>query len=96
MSQQSLERFKPKPMTALERELWKQFRCRLAVELKAVFSSDDFRLAGFDRFMQDTQHEIGSLFQKLEHYGAIMEVGRVRSVIPSNHGREIRQYKVKE
>jgi len=60
------------------------------------FSSDTFRLFGFDRFIVDTQHGIGSFFAKLVKNGDVKKVDWIRSEVASNHGRQIRLYEWQE
>ena len=55
------------------------------------FSSDTFRLLNLQQFVTGS-HGIGGFFARLKHNKVVEEVGWVRSVIPSNHGRKIRVY----
>ena len=78
--------------TPLESALVTKFRTLLALERKDTFSSDDFRMYGLDRHIEDTQHGIGGFFARLVHSQQIREVGWVRSVLPQNNLRKIREY----
>ncbi len=75
-----------------EQDLAKHFLALCRMNRLSQFSSDDFRMYGLDRFMKDPQHEVGSLFAKMQHARMIKPVGRKRSVLESNHIREIRVY----
>jgi len=55
-----------------------------------LFSSDTFRGMGYDKYV--SRHGIGYIFAALKKLGYAEEVGRTRSTIESNHGREIRLY----
>jgi len=80
-----------------DRDLLRSFRTLLKIDGKTEFCSDDFRMYGLDRFLADTQHGIGGLFAKWVHHGIAEKTGRnVRSVLPSNHLREIKTYKWKK
>jgi len=62
---------------------------------KTQFTSDDFRNYGLHEQFNDTQHEIGILFAKLKWHRLIVEIGRKRSTIPSNHNRRNSVFKFK-
>ncbi len=77
-----------------ETEITKTFRTLCKIDKKATWSSDDFRRYGLDRFLfGKKQGAVGGYFRKLLVQKLIVEVGRVRSVIPANHFREIRLFK---
>ena len=78
--------------TPLETALVTKFRTLLAVERKDTFSSDDFRMFGLDRHIEDTQHGIGGFFARLVHSKQIRIVGQIRSVLPQNNLRKINEY----
>ena len=59
----------------------------------ATFTSDDFRMAGLDRFFVDRPHDLGELFRKLTLNNTITKVGRIPSILPKNNFREIKIYK---
>lgn len=75
-----------------EEALLTKFHTLLALERKDTFTSDDFRMFGLDRFIEDTQHGIGGFFARLVHSKQIREVGWVRSLLPQNNLRKIREY----
>lgn len=58
-------------------------------------SSDDFRNMSLDKDI-DHEHGIGGFFASLMKQDLIREVGRTRSKLPSNHGREIRVFRWSE
>lgn len=93
----SAQDFGPDKLTQNEQALLTTFHCRCVVEGITEFSSDTFRKYELDRALYgDPIHAIGLLFCKAKHFRLIEEIGRKRSEIPSNHGREIRRYKWKE
>jgi hypothetical protein len=57
-----------------------------------TFTSDDFRELGYDDCMRRPDKAIGNFFGQLVRHGLAMQVGWVRSRIPSNHIRKIRTY----
>lgn len=69
------------------------FKTLLKLDNIEVFSSDDFRRYGLDRFIKDTQHGIGAFFCKLAKNGLVDRVGYTRSELASNHGHTIRTYR---
>ena len=76
-----------------ERAVWDGFKRRLIMNGVKEFSSDTLRDWGFDKGLYgDPAHVIGLLFFKLKRMDEIAEVGRTRSLVPSNHSREIRVY----
>ena len=77
----------------LDKHLLITFRTLTAIDNNEAFSSDDFRFFGLDRYLLDRQHGIGTFFAKLVKNEYVEEVGRKRSIIPTNHFREIRVYK---
>ncbi|MCJ7424749.1 hypothetical protein MUP01_10855 [Candidatus Bathyarchaeota archaeon] len=84
-------------LSSTDRFLYQKLRCHLAVEGKTRFSSDDFRACGLEKFLHgDLCHAIGGVFAKWVHNKLIREVGRVCSVIPSNHLRKISLYEFVE
>jgi len=84
-------------MTERDRFLYQKFRCHLVVEGKKQFSSDDFRACGLEKFLYgDLSHAIGLIFAKWVHNRLIREVGRTRSLIPSNHFHNIGLYEFVE
>ena len=80
-------------LTFTEEEVWKRFEAWLNLHQKKTFSSDYLRNYGLHTLLRDPAHEVGAIFQTKILQGVIVEVGRTRSQIPSNHGREIRLYK---
>ena len=79
--------------TLKERELVKTFKTLCNIDGHTTFSSDTFRMYGLDRFIVDKAHGIGGFFAKLVANGLVVQVGWVRSCLPSNHGRMIRTYR---
>ena len=80
-------------LTPCEKAVMLEFHCRLITENRRKFTSDDLRrMELHKRLYGDCQHSIGLLFQKMVVEGFVREVGRARSVVESNHGREIRVY----
>jgi hypothetical protein len=62
--------------------------------MKDKFTSDDFRLLGLDRFLLHPDKDVGILFWKMKENKIIEDTGeRTASIIPSNHGREIKVYR---
>ena len=82
-------------LTFTEEEVWRRFEAWLNLYGKETFSSDTLREFGLDKLLRDPAHEIGAIFQTKLVEGKIRVVGRTRSVIPTNHGREIRLYKLR-
>lgn len=80
-------------LTDAEERNLKAFRSLLKLDSIEVFSSDDFRRYGLDRFIADKQHGIGGFFRKLLKNGLVVKVGHKRSDLVSNHGHEIKTYK---
>lgn len=76
-------------------DLYKKLWVLLSAQKKNTFSSDDFRAFGLDRFIEDTQHGIGSLFLRWQINKLIEPVGYVCSKMASNHGRRIKLYRMK-
>jgi hypothetical protein len=85
-------------LTQLEHQLIQKLHCHLTVEMKTKFTSDDFRMLGLDRFVVgDPSKAIGLLFWKIKQNGIAEDTGeRTASIIPSNHGREIKVWKFLE
>jgi hypothetical protein len=76
-----------------ERAVWDGFKRRLIANDVKEFSSDTLRDWGFEKGLYGDQSKvIGLFFFKLKRLGEIVEVGRTRSLVPSNHSREIRVY----
>ena len=69
----------------------------LKLEGKWDFSSDDFRCHGLDQYFPEDKrwHLIGSMFMRFQVNRLINPIGIVHSVIPSNHGRKISLYRMK-
>lgn len=76
-------------------DLYEKLWVLLKAQKKNTFSSDDFRGFGLDRFIEDTQHGIGSLFLRWKINKLIEEIGFVHSTLDSNHGRRISLYRMK-
>ena len=74
----------------------KAFQTLLKMDNIEVFSSDDFRRYGLDRFIRDTQHGIGTFFSKLCKNNKVERIGYTRSQLASNHGHTIRTYRWKQ
>jgi hypothetical protein len=79
-------------LTDKDQQNIKAFRTLLKMDNIEVFSSDDFRRYGLDRFIKDTQHGIGMFFAKLKKNGLVEHVGFTRSQLASNHSHTIRTY----
>jgi len=75
-----------------EQEIKEIFKIRCQMAKLASFSADTFRMFGFDKFIVDPQHGIGSFFAKLVKNGDAVKVGWVPSEFASNHRRAIRLY----
>jgi hypothetical protein len=80
-------------LTGKDEQTLKAFKALLKLDHIEVFSSDDFRRYQLDRFIQDKQHGIGSLFSKLVKNGLVEHVGYVSSDLVSNHGRTIKTFR---
>jgi len=81
------------PLTRSEQDILKTFHTCLQLDHKTRFTSDDFRRYGLDRFLfGEVRYAVGGFFHKLLKQRLIREVGRARSVMPTNHWREIRVY----
>jgi len=78
--------------TLKEKDMATTFRSLCNIDQHTTFSSDTFRMYGLDRFIVDRAHGIGGFFAKLVANGLVVQVGWVRSCLPSNHGRMIRTY----
>ena len=78
--------------TRKEAEMKEIFQLRCKMDGRKTFSSDTFRMYGFDKFIQDKQHGIGTFFAKLVKNGDVNKVGHTRSELASNHSRQIRLY----
>ena len=79
--------------TLKEKDMATTFRSLCNIDQHGTFSSDTFRMYGLDRFIVDKAHGIGGFFAKLVANGLVVQVGWVRSCLPSNHGRMIRTYR---
>jgi hypothetical protein len=66
------------------------------LEKRTSFTADDIFLLQLDRFFPDVAHGVGGFFARLQHNGLIEQVGWKRSTRPSNHLRQIREYKLTE
>ena len=82
-------------LTSQDEKNLKAFRTLLKMDNIEVFSSDDFRRYGLDRFIKNTQVGIGAFFAKLCKNRLVERVGYTRSQLASNHGHTIRTYKWK-
>lgn len=80
-------------LTPKDKDTIRTFRTLLKMDGREVFSSDDFRRYGLDRFIKDTQHGIGAFFAKLKKNKLVEHVGFTRSQLVSNHGHTIRTYR---
>lgn len=80
-------------LTPADEKNFKAFRTLLALDDIEVFSSDDFRRYGLDRFVADPQHGIGAFFGKLKVNGLAEPVGHMASEITSNNRRENKTYR---
>lgn len=88
-------------LSPCEQAVWNTLKAHLIVNQingePSAFSSDTIRELGLEKSLYgDTQQSLGMLFFKLKRLGLIVEVGRIRSKIESNHHREIRVYKLAE
>jgi hypothetical protein len=83
-------------LTNQDQKNLKAFKTLLKMDNIEVFSSDDFRRYGLDRFIRDTQHGIGAFFAKLCRNKLIERVCYTRSQLASNHGHTIRTYRWKK
>ncbi len=80
-------------LTTKDENTLKAFRTLLKMDNIEVFSSDNFRRYGLDRFIKDTQHGIGTFFSKLVKNGMVEHVGYMHSDLASNHGHTIKTYR---
>lgn len=87
--------FVPEPLSPCERAVLTTLFCKLVVDNKLEFTSDDLRLYGLDKHLYgDPAHSIGLLFAKAKHYKQIEDTGRrKRSEILTNHARENKVYR---
>jgi hypothetical protein len=83
-------------LTDQDKKNLRAFKTLLKMDNIEVFSSDDFRRYGLDRFIRDTQHGIGAFFAKLCRNKETERVGYTRSQLASNHGHTIRTYRWKK
>jgi hypothetical protein len=80
-------------LTSKDEQNIKAFKTLLKLDNIEVFSSDDFRRYGLDRFIKDPQHGIGAFFSKLVKNGRVEHVGYIHSDLASNHGHTIKTYR---
>ena len=80
-------------LNKVDKDNLRAFRALLLLDEVEVFSSDDFRRYGLDRFIRDKQHGIGFFFAKLCVNKIAQRVGYTRSTLASNHGHTIRTYR---
>jgi hypothetical protein len=92
MTQAALSKFDFR-LTSLDEKNIKAFRTLLKMDNIEVFSSDDFRRYGLDRFIRDPQHGIGTLFAKLKKNNIVEHIGYKNSEVVSNHGHTIKTYR---
>jgi len=91
-----LPAFLDDPLTERELDLIRTLKHICEIDNTNKFSSDTLRLHNLDRFFEDKQHDIGAFFAKMQHQKISKKVGRTRSILPSNHIREIRVYEFTE
>ena len=78
-----------------EEALLTKFKNLLKLEHKDTFSSDDFRQYGLHTMwpQKEWKWRVGSLFAKAVHHHRIVHTGEwIRSVLPKNNQRKIREY----
>jgi hypothetical protein len=79
-------------LTSKDEQTLKAFKTLLKLDNIEVFSSDDFRRYGLDRFIKDTQHGIGTFFAKLVKNRLVEHIDYIHSDLASNHGHTIKTY----
>jgi len=82
--------------TPQEKDLANSFFKLLSLDGKKVFTADDFFEYGLQRYLSDPAHMVGALFRKFKLHGLCVEAGHLRSTRDSNHGRELKLWKVVE
>ena len=79
-----------------EMDLYSKLWVLLKAEGRTVFSADDFQAYRLDRFIEDTQHGIGSFFSKLKINKLIEPTGNWKvSTLKSNHGHKQQLFKMR-
>lgn len=83
-------------LTKNELDLYSKLWVLLKAEGRNTFSADDFRAYNLDRFIEDTQHGIGTLFAKWKVNRLIEPTGFWKaSTLKSNHGHKQQLFKMK-
>lgn len=82
--------FNPEPLTPCEKDVLERFFCKLVVDNKIEFTSDDFRAYGLDKELYgEESQKTGLLFWKAKRANLIEDTGRRQpSTIQTNHFRE--------
>lgn len=86
--------FVPEPLTQTEIDILERFFCKLIMDNKVEFTSDDFRAYGLDKKLYgEESQKMGLLFWKAKRAGMIEDTGRrIASTILTNHYRENKVY----
>ncbi len=86
--------FNPEPLTPCETDILERFFCKLVMDNKQEFTSDDFRAYGLDKKLYgEESQKTGLLFWKAKRAGMIEDTGRRKaSTIQTNHFRENKVY----
>ena len=87
--------FQPEPLTPCEKDVLERFFCKLVMDNKTEFTSDDFRAYGLDKELYGLESQkTGLLFWKAKRTKMIEDTGRRKaSVIETNHFRENKVYR---
>lgn len=87
--------FVPEPLTTSERDILEKFFCKLVMDNKVEFTSDDFRDYGLDKELYgEESQKTGLLFWKAKRANFIEDTGRRKaSTIETNHFRENKVYR---
>ncbi len=87
--------FVPEPLTPCEKDILERFFCKLVMDNKLEFTSDDFRAYGLDKKLYGEENQkTGLLFWKAKRANLIEDTGRRQaSTILTNHYRENKVYR---
>jgi len=87
--------FEPEPLTPCETDILERFFCKLVMDNKIEFTSDDFRGYGLDKELYgEESQKTGLLFWKAKRANLIADTGRRQaSTILTNHFRENKVYR---
>jgi len=92
--QQNQTKIQIEPLTPHEYKLLYRFQQQLKEEGTTEWTSDDFRMLGFDRFLANPDKDIGMLLLKWKWNGFAETTDKwISSTLRTNHGRKIQVWK---